>query len=89
VHKPTALCLLTLVLALPLHLHAASQPQYQARHPPRVSSTLHLSQLRHTRCETPAIAGGRKTLQRWHQQWDGTAASLKRKVGSGKVKRAL
>jgi transposase len=30
------------------------------------------------------IAGGGKTIQRWYGQWDGTAASLKRKPGAGR-----
>lgn len=32
------------------------------------------------------IAGGRKTLQRWHDRWDGTAASLEREAGSGRAR---
>lgn len=30
------------------------------------------------------IAGGERTLRRWHQQWDGTVQSLQRKQGSGR-----
>lgn len=30
------------------------------------------------------IKGGKRTVQRWYQQWDGTVESLKRKEGSGK-----
>jgi hypothetical protein len=31
-----------------------------------------------------SVKGGWRVLQRWHQQWDGTARSLQRKAGSGK-----
>lgn len=30
------------------------------------------------------VCGGKSTVARWHQQWDGTARSLQRKAGSGK-----
>lgn len=30
------------------------------------------------------VKGGRQTIQKWHSQWNGTAASLERKVGSGR-----
>jgi hypothetical protein len=30
------------------------------------------------------IKGGRQTINQWYQQWDGTAASLLRKEGTGK-----
>ena len=30
------------------------------------------------------IKGGRRTLLRWYSHWDGTAASLERKSGSGR-----
>ena len=31
------------------------------------------------------ISGGARTVQRWHERWDGTPASLKRKAGTGKA----
>lgn len=31
-----------------------------------------------------AVKGGADVVRRWHQRWDGTAASLERKAGSGK-----
>ena len=30
------------------------------------------------------IRGGRKTIQRWHHQWDGTAVSLKERKSTGR-----
>jgi transposase len=30
------------------------------------------------------ITGGKQTVQKWHRQWNGTAASLQRKPGSGR-----
>jgi hypothetical protein len=30
-----------------------------------------------------AVAGGARAVQRWHERWDGTPASLERKAGSG------
>jgi hypothetical protein len=33
-----------------------------------------------------AVRGGWRVLLRWHQQWDGSAASLARKAGSGKAR---
>jgi len=30
------------------------------------------------------VEGGKKVVQRWHQQWDGSARSLQRKEGSGR-----
>lgn len=33
-----------------------------------------------------AIAGGKRTVQRWHQRWDGTPASLQRKPGTGRAR---
>jgi transposase len=32
------------------------------------------------------IKGGNRVIQRWYRQWDGTAASLERKSGSGRPK---
>lgn len=32
------------------------------------------------------IKGGRQVLQNWYSQWNGTVASLNRKLGSGKVR---
>jgi hypothetical protein len=32
-----------------------------------------------------AVTGGARTVQRWHQRWDGTPASLQRKEGTGKA----
>jgi hypothetical protein len=32
-----------------------------------------------------AVKGGKRTVQRWHRQWDGTPASLQRRQGSGKA----
>lgn len=31
-----------------------------------------------------SIAGGERSVRRWHQQWNGTAESLKRNRGSGR-----
>jgi transposase len=31
-----------------------------------------------------AVAGGESTIRKWHQQWNGTAASLERKAVSGR-----
>lgn len=36
--------------------------------------------------ERHAIAGGKRTVQRWHQRWDGTPASLQRKPGTGRAR---
>jgi len=33
-----------------------------------------------------AVHGGGDVIRRWHQQWDGTAASLERKAGTGKAR---
>jgi len=33
-----------------------------------------------------AVAGGERTIRRWHQRWDGTARSLQRRDGSGKAR---
>jgi transposase len=33
-----------------------------------------------------AISGGKATVQRWHERWDGSPASLQRKAGSGKAR---
>jgi len=30
------------------------------------------------------VKGGKKTVQRWYQQWNGSAGSLQRKAGTGK-----
>jgi len=31
-----------------------------------------------------SISGGRKTISKWYQQWDGSAASLEHKKGAGR-----
>ena len=31
-----------------------------------------------------AVAGGAETVRKWHQRWDGTAASLQHKKGAGR-----
>jgi hypothetical protein len=33
-----------------------------------------------------AVKGGKFSLLRWHARWDGTAASLERKAGSGRAR---
>jgi hypothetical protein len=33
-----------------------------------------------------AVAGGERTIRRWHQRWNGTPHSLERKDGSGKAR---
>jgi transposase len=33
---------------------------------------------------TYGIKGGKSTIKKWHQQWNGTPQSLERKVGSGR-----
>lgn len=34
-----------------------------------------------------AVKGGKQTVQKWHQQWNGSAASLERKEGSGRPRK--
>ena len=33
-----------------------------------------------------AVKGGREVVREWHRRWDGSAASLERMAGSGKVR---
>jgi len=63
------------------HLSAESKHHILLEYAPR-SATHSLAALaaRH------AIAGGERTLRNWLQRWDGSAASLERKAGSGKAR---
>jgi hypothetical protein len=64
-----------------LHLSAEAKHHILLDYSPR-SSTDGLTALarRHD------IRGGKRTLRNWFQQWDGSAASLERKAGSGKAR---
>jgi hypothetical protein len=62
------------------HLSAEAKHHILLEYAPR-SATQSFAALaaRHT------ISGGARTVQRWHERWDGTPVSLQRKEGTGKA----
>ena len=48
--------------------------------PDRASQSFAALALRH------GVAGGARTVQRWHEQWTGDAASMERKKGTGRAR---
>ncbi len=63
------------------HLSAEAKHEILLDYVPRtVTRSFTALALRH------AVKGGRETLRQWYARWDGTAASLQRKAGTGKAR---
>jgi hypothetical protein len=89
-HFPFLTC--TLLLLGP-HSSIRSPHTHEAmkQFPPEQKHSILLEYSPHSRTHSFAalavrhgVAGGEQTIRRWHQQWDGTAASLQRKEGGGR-----